>query len=142
MEFCEIIFGSKLFKEAIELRQNILRDPLGLNLYDEGIDNEHGQLHFGLLENNTLVACLAITPLSDTHVKLRQMAVKEDMQRSGLGSELITAVEEHLKGIGLKKFELNARLEAIPFYKKLNYEESGNEFNEVGIPHIKMLKTI
>ena len=70
MEFCEIIFGSKLFKEAIELRQNILRDPLGLNLYDEGIDNEHGQLHFGLLENNTLVACLAITPLSDTHVKL------------------------------------------------------------------------
>ena len=142
MEFCEIIFDSDLFKEAIELRQNILRDPLGLNLYDEGIDDEHGQLHFGLLEENSLVACLAITPLSDTHVRLRQMAVKEDMQRSGLGSQLISAVEKHLEGIGLKKFELNARIEAIPFYTKLNYEKSGEEFNEVGIPHIKMIKTV
>jgi len=38
--------------------------------------------------------------------------------------------------------ELNARKNAVPFYKKLNYKTSGKEFMEIEIPHFKMVKTL
>jgi len=67
-----------LYPKVLELRQNVLRKPLGLNLFDEDLSKEKGQLIFVAMYGDQVIACLMILPLNETHVKLRQMAVHED----------------------------------------------------------------
>jgi ribosomal protein S18 acetylase RimI-like enzyme len=142
MKFSEIIYGSEQYEQAVKLRQEILRAPLNLDLQYENLSSETKQLHFGIFNNEQILACLVILPVEDSLAKLRQMAVEPEQQRNGLGRKLILEVEEHLKTIGFKEIELNARTSAIGFYEKLGYEVIGKEFIEVKIPHLKMLKSI
>ena len=74
----EITFASEDYRLACELRQAVLRAPLGMNLYDEDLSQEREQLHFGIFdESRCLLACVVAVPVSGTEAKLRQMAVHQ-----------------------------------------------------------------
>ena len=137
----EIMFGSDAYREECALRQRVLRAPLGLNLHDENLEAERGQLHFGLFdEHGKLLASVTVVPLSTTQAKLRQMAVAPEQQRRGCGRMLLRSVETSLRQRGLTRLSLHARKTAAGFYAGLGYTACGEEFTEVGIPHVEMLK--
>ena len=138
MEFVEIEWNSKLYTLEIELRDRLLRAPLGLTFSSEELKAESTELHFALVDQDQVRACAVIVPLSRNLAKLRQMAVHEDYQRQGLGSMLIHSIESVLKQRGFQKIELNAREEAVTFYERLGYHAAGDRFMEVGIGHWKM----
>ncbi|MEN8153542.1 MAG: GNAT family N-acetyltransferase [Acidobacteriota bacterium] len=143
MKFVEIIYGSKLYKEEIGLRDRMLRVPLGLKFSKNDLEAEKDELRYGLLDrDNKLLTCLLIRKITPETAKLRQMAVEENMQGKGVGKFLVERVEEELVKQRFKKIELHARMYAKGFYEKLGYEPVGKEFTEVGILHIKMEKTI
>lgn len=149
--FVSIAFNSDLYQESLLLRNRLLRKPLGLELTAQQLTGEEEQRHFGLLDNEglnadsapeVLVACVIAVPLTATHVKLRQMAVDDSRQRSGLGTRLIQCVEDELRKDGVGSIELNAREPAIGFYERLGYQPEGPRFVEVTIPHQKMVKQL
>ena len=70
------------------------------------------------------------------------MAVGENWQGKGIGRELILFAEKFAKKKGIKQMVMNARKVAIGFYQKLGYKIVSDEFIEVTIPHVKMVKTI
>jgi predicted GNAT family N-acyltransferase len=143
MRFIEIEFQSDRFAEEVELRNRLLRIPLGLSLSEEEIREEAQQFHFGLInDNDQLVACAIIVPIDEHHVKFRQMAVDQDHQGRGLGARLIAAIERELVSRGIRSVEMHARSAVLEFYKKQGYREIGSEFTEVGIPHRKMIKDL
>jgi hypothetical protein len=41
-----------------------------------------------------------------------------------------------------KMITMHSRMSAVLFYEKLGFTKIGNEFKEVGIPHIKMYKQL
>lgn len=137
-----IDFNSGEYQKAFELRNNLLRKPLGLDLNNDQLDAEKNSFHFCLFENDEIIACLVGTPIDSTNIKIRQMAVSENHQSKGLGKKLMIFAEKNLVEKGFKNFELNAREHAIPFYEKLGYQSIGDIFSEVTIPHIKMIKKI
>lgn len=137
----EIVHLSEEFWQAVVLRQKVLRAPLGLTLTVEEVLNEGSpQRHWGLWKDGRLAACLSSIPLAGNVAKLRQMAVSESFQRQGLGGQLLLQVEKMLRSEGMKSLELHARATAIHFYEKLGFHVVGNEFVEVGIPHVMMVK--
>ncbi len=143
MELITIEYGSDRHKEEIRLRDQALRAPLGLKFKKKDLESEVKEMRFGLLDNNgKLVACLLIKVLNRSIVKLRQMAVEEEVRRQGVGKELIQKVETEIRKQNFKHIELHARMYAKLFYEKLGYAESGDIFFEVGLPHIKMTKDI
>ncbi len=144
MRFCQIKFGSAEYELCLALRQQVLRQPLGLSLSQEDLRGENQQLHFGLFskEQDSLLACLVIHPLTPTTAKLRQMAVVMDSQRQGIGQVLVTETEDFLRRRGVQTVELHARTSATGFYEKLGYEPSGPLFNEVSIEHQKMWRQL
>ncbi|ALO47479.1 GNAT family N-acetyltransferase [Pseudohongiella spirulinae] len=138
-----IEYGSDLYKALLELRQRVLRAPLGLSLWDENLTLESQQWHFAFLDTvGRPVACLTVVPLEGTRAKLRQMAVQPDCQGRGLGRQLLQAVEKVLKQDGFKTLELHARQSAVPFYEKSGYRVYGDIFQEVTIPHLKMARQL
>lgn len=138
MEFVEIGWKSTLYDLEIELRDRLLRAPLGLAFSSEELEAESTELHFALVDQGQVRACAVIVPLSSDLAKLRQMAVHENYQRQGLGSRLIRQIESALQQRGFQVIELNAREEAVNFYQRLGYQTAGDRFIEVGIGHWKM----
>ena len=138
--FYEIPYGSAAYRAACELRQAVLRLPLGLSLYEEDLSIEVTQLHFGLFEAYTLLACIIANPVSPTEVKLRQMAVSPNHQGRGYGRLLLKKLETELSERGYTTATLHARASAIDFYRKAGFQPFGSEFMEVGIPHRRMTK--
>lgn len=143
MMFREIEFGSADFRKECDLRHEVLRAPLGLRLLDEDLSGEREQIHFGLFDpSDNLRACVIAAPLSPDKAKIRQMAVHRTHQGQGLGRIILAAAEADLARRGFLHLVLHARRTAVGFYEHLGYSCVGPGFIEVGIPHVKMEKTI
>jgi predicted GNAT family N-acyltransferase len=143
MTFREISFGSADFRRECALRQELLRKPLGLDLYDEDLEKEREQGHFGLFdEDGTLIACVAVLPLSSCAAKIRQMAVARHCRGRGHGRRMLDDLEKRLAARGFTRLVLHARKSAVGFYEKLGYAVVGEEFQEIGIPHVRMEKLL
>lgn len=142
MTFLEIHYGSAAYHAECELRQQVLRMPIGLSLHDEDLSQERDQQHFGLFEGSKLVACVIAVLRSPTEAKIRQMAVGPEHQGKGCGRRIMEAVEARLTAEGVTHFSMHARMSAVGFYQKLGYSKSGEEFTEVGLPHVRMEKWV
>ncbi|MEL6441219.1 MAG: GNAT family N-acetyltransferase [Cyanobacteria bacterium J06621_8] len=140
MQFCQIEFGSELYQQECRIRNEILRQPLGMNLYAENLDLEANYYHFGIIKQETLISCAIGVPLNNQTIKFRQILVISPWQRQGIGSMIMNRAEEFLQQLNFSQFELNARKSAIDFYRKIGYQTVGVEFLEINLPHIKMVK--
>jgi predicted GNAT family N-acyltransferase len=136
-------FNSLEQVQSIELRRQILRIPLGLDFSNEELQNEFNQVHIVASLNNQIIGVLLLVKDDyRKYLKMRQVAVDNDFQGMGIGQKMVLFSEKWAKENQYKAIELHARLSAVEFYKKMNYQMVGDEFTEVGIPHFKMIKTI
>ena len=138
--FREIVHGSTDYRRACELRDTLLRRPLGLAFSPEELQAESAQWHFGLFAGDALLACLSAVPAGTGEVKLRQIAVRPDAQGRGFGRIIMERSESELVRRGCTEAWLHARAEAVGFYARLGYETEGDEFLELGIRHRTMWK--
>ena len=138
----EIQWKSKAYKQELELRNEVLRKPLGLNLFDQDLSLEEGYYRIGAFWGEELAGVLLVVPLQDVLAQMKQMAVKHDMQGRQVGRRIILFAEALLREKGYEKVTMNARKYAVPFYEKQGYRKVGEEFLEVGIPHFVMEKNL
>ena len=137
-----IEYNSEQYIESVALRQDVLRTPLGLKFTKENKTNDANELHVAASNGNALIGILLLRPISDDIVKMRQVAVKSSEQGKGIGKKMVAFCEALSKGMGFKQIELHARQVALNFYLDLNYEQIGETFLEIGIPHFKMIKNL
>ena len=138
----KISVSDRLFPQVWELREAVLRQPLGLSLKDEDLSGEQNEQIIVALSDGKVVGCVMMKDIGKNIIKLRQMAVDPTFQAKGIGAALlqeaeITAVEQ-----GYETIQLHARISAVDFYKKCGYTVVGGEFIEVGIPHLFMEKKL
>ena len=126
----------------VTLRNEILRKPLGLSLNKEDLDKEKDDILMGAFEDDRLLGCCLLTRMDAQTVRLRQMAVPNNMQGKGVGRALMIFAENIARDLGYKKLCMHARKTAIGFYQKLGYSITGDEFTEVTIPHYIMEKAL
>ena len=135
-------YHSSQYKLALQLRDRVLRQPLGLKFTPEELKKDEEDSHFGLFDGDVVLACLTLTKSENGRMKMRQVAVDDSFQGKGLGRELSAAAEAYAIKQGFKTMFCNARKTAVPFYQKLGYKIVGDEFVEVNIPHYLMEKNL
>jgi predicted GNAT family N-acyltransferase len=135
-------FGSSEQLESIELRRLVLRIPLGLDFTEEELQAEHDQWHLSAFRDLKLCGILLLKSVSATEVKMRQVAVHPSSSGKGIGTLLVRFSERFALSKGFQLMTLHARETAVPFYHKLHYDVVGDRFEEVGIPHFKMQKSL
>ena len=74
--------------------------------------------------------------------KIGRMAVLTEYRGKGIGGEILTALVEAAKSRGLHEVYLHAQSHAMAFYQRFDFVVEGDEFQEAGIPHLKMRQTI
>lgn len=141
-ELREVYVESLEYQELLRLRFNELRKPLGLEWTEAEGEADKKDRHFGLYHEEVLVGSVVVATLTPSFAKLRQIAVVKSQQGQGVGQSLMAAIENFLARDGVKRFELNARVDVAGFYDSLNYRRQGDFFEEIGLPHVKMIKLL
>ncbi len=143
MNIFQIDFGTPEYDEAFKLRYNVLRAPLGLDYDPEIICQEYPHLHFGVYDDAMKIQGYYMMVLHDTHIlKMKQVSVDESKQKSGIGRSMVEHCIHWARLHGYKQIDIHAREYAVPFYEKLGFKKSGKRFEEVGLPHHSMTRTI
>ncbi len=140
LEIREIKYNTEEYSRELELRNAVLRIPLGMSIYRDNLEGDKNDFHLGAFVNNRLVGVLILTTLSTEDVKMRQVAVEEQWRAKNIGSEMVRYAETLAKNNGYRQIVLNARKSAVGFYEKLGYETISEAFLEINIPHYKMHK--
>ena len=76
---------------------------------------------------------------TDKGYKLERFAVLKKFRSKGVGQELVRTVLADLPA-NADYVYMHAQLDAIPLYEKFNFEKIGDEFEEAGIRHFKMVR--
>jgi len=134
--------GTPEYQQMVRLRNDMLRKPLGLHFDTEELEREKEDVLMGAFEDDRILGCCLLTKVDNKTVRLRQMAVPNNLQGKGIGRALMIFAENIARDMGYSKLIMHARKTAIGFYKKLGYSTQGKEFVEVTIPHFVMEKIL
>jgi predicted GNAT family N-acyltransferase len=134
--------GTKEYEQMIRLRDDILRKPLGLSFSDDELTREKKNLLIGAFEDDQMLGCCMLVEEEPGTVRLRQMAVLNDLQGKGVGRALMQFAENLARDRGYRKITMHARKNSLGFYEKMGYKKVGNEFQEITIPHYVMEKKL
>ncbi len=125
MPIKQIDHGTNEYKQMINLRKEILREPLNLFFKQEDLDNEKNDILIGAFDEEEMLGCCLLTRVDKNVVRLRQMAVQNSLQGKGIGATIMNYAENVARDRGFKKMTMHARKSAIGFYEKLGYKISG-----------------
>ena len=142
MELSVIDYESPYYAQVLDLRNRLLRVPLGLDLFSENLNQDRDQYIIVVIKEEKIIACIMIQILDKDTVKFRQMAVDETHQKQGIGTMLLGYAENFCVLNDYFTIELHARSLVHEFYLKAGYTIEGEEFEEVGIPHYRMVKDL
>jgi len=142
MALKQIDHGSKEYRQMVALRMEILRKPLGLTFTDEELLKEKEDILIGAFDEEEILACCLLTKVDNITIKLRQMAVQNNLQGKGIGASMMSFAETVARDKGFKKLMMHARNTAIGFYEKFDFKVKGAEFIEVNVPHHVMEKRL
>lgn len=137
MEFKEVPFGSSDYKELLDIRNEVLRRPIGMELRPKDVATDDKEFHLGAFDNGKAIGCVLLRPLSDERIQLRQMAVLDNYRGQNIGAKLVQFAEDFSRQKKYKAIETRARKTAEGFYKKLGY---GSHADELEDEHTLMMK--
>lgn len=142
MALKQIDHGSKEYQQMINLRNEILRKPLGLSFSDEELAKEKDDILIGAFDDDEMLACCLMTQVEKDCLRLRQIAVQDNLQGKGIGVSLMNFAEILARDKGYKKLVMHARETVVGFFEKLGYKVVGDKFTEITIPHVIMEKKL
>ncbi|ANF96951.1 GNAT family N-acetyltransferase [Paenibacillus bovis] len=131
-----------LYQQSLELRDRVLRQPLGMSLWNENLEGEAYATHIIALYDNKVVGVLLLKPIDSRTLQMKQVAVDPALRGQNIGRKLVHYAEHTAREEGYCDIMLHARQVAIPFYEKLAYQITGEPFTEIGIPHRIMVKSL
>ncbi|EDM35258.1 hypothetical protein PBAL39_13537 [Pedobacter sp. BAL39] len=101
-------------------------------------ENEEVSTHFlATLDNQPCGACR--WRKTDAGYKLERFAVLKEFRGRRIGQALVAAALADLPS-DAEYIYLNAQLDAMPLYAKFGFQSEGEQFEEAGIQHFKMVK--
>ena len=93
-------------------------------------------MHFLAYEGDFPIGTARLLPSGE----IGRVSVLKDWRGLKVGDKLMEAVIEAAEKRGQTKQFLSAQVYAAPFYERLGFEIVSDEFLEVGIPHVDMVR--
>ena len=135
-------YGTLQYRQMVKMRDEILRKPLGLSFSESELVKEKDYMLIGAFEDDEMLGCCMIVEKDINIARLRQVAVLNNLQGKGIGRALILFAENLARDHGFKIISMHARKNTVPFFEKMGYLVTSDEFIELTIPHVAMEKEL
>ena len=137
----EIKLSKSLTEDAKYIRTEVFVNEQGFSAEFDDTDNT--ALHCVLYSDGKAAAVGRTYPADaeGSVYAIGRIAVLPEFRKGGLGSKVVTALEQAAEGMGAVRTELSAQVRASDFYRTLGYEPTGKEYLDEYCPHVKMVKS-
>jgi len=132
---------SALMPAAFALRHQVFVEEQAVPPALERDEFDDLAIHLVALRGEEVIGTLRLV-VGGGSAKIGRMAVLAAQRKTGVGTRLMDRAAEIAATVGVKDIELHAQLTARAFYARLGYREEGAVFEEAGIAHVTMRKTI
>ena len=129
------------YEVALDIRRKVFVEEQFVPLEEEFDEYEADSLHY-LAYCDNIPCGTARRRFTEKGVKLERFAVLPEFRKRGVGSALVDFVLRDLRtdhGNADRAVYLHAQLTAVSLYEKFGFEKEGEEFEECGIRHYKMV---
>jgi len=113
---------------VIDLRYDILRKPWNQPKETSSDGMEDTAINAFIIDNGKVIACGRLQDNGEGLGQIRYMAVDAHYQGRGLGKLIVIKLEEEARNINLRTVELQARENAVEFYKSQGYAVKETSF--------------
>ena len=127
-----------------QLRFDVLRQSWGQAPGSEHLPDEAEATHAAAFDTNGMLLGVGrLQPNSPTQGQIRLVAVSPAAQGRGVGKALMVYLEAQARQQGFMEIRLEARQNAVDFYKAIGYEITAKSYLLFGeIQHWTMRKTV
>jgi predicted GNAT family N-acyltransferase len=130
------------YEDALRVRYAVFVDEQGVPEDLEVDEYEAESLHFVAYDaDGEPVGAARLREYEAGVGKVERVAVLESRRDEGWGDALMDAVEDAASE-HYDELYLHAQLPAAGFYDHRDYQREGDEFEEAGIPHVAMRKSV
>ena len=133
----------ELHEDAMKVRVEVFVEEQGIPLAMEQDPADEQSLH--AVAYNRLgmpVATGRLLPAQAGTGRIGRMAVKRVLRESGIGSQVLQALVGAARQRGDQAVSLHAQRSAEGFYASSGFSPQGDGFEEVGLPHIEMVRAV
>ncbi len=136
----KITKGKNDFKDIEFIRQTVFIDEQ--KFIDEFDDIDNTAYHVVGYKSDKPIVCARFFRDGNNEYYIGRIAVLKEFRGKGLGSEIVEFCENEIKKLGEKSVSLSAQLRASDFYKKMNFNTTGEVYMDEHVEHIKMTKEL
>jgi predicted GNAT family N-acyltransferase len=94
--------------------------------------------HFLLRDENGGPLATARLIEKEGVAKIGRVAVLREARGTGIGTAIMREAIGHAAALGYREVVLHSVTDVAPFYERLGFVAHGEEFEEAGIPHVRM----
>ena len=132
------LFGDDNLEQIYVIRKQVFEVEQNIDKKDIYNDLDKESIHCLVFLDEKPVGAGRITLLDDEY-RLGKIAVLKEFRGMYIGQFIVQLLIDKVLDMGKNIITIHAQLQAKSFYEKLGFEVSGDFFQEVNIPHIKMI---
>ncbi|WP_222920081.1 GNAT family N-acetyltransferase [Natrinema sp. SYSU A 869] len=129
-------------EDAFAVRRTVFVEEQGVDEELEYDDHDETAVHFVAYDDREPIGAARLREYEAGGGKVERVAALESRRAEGVGRALMEALERRAIDSGFAALKLHAQTRAADFYRSLGYERRGTEFEEAGIPHVEMRKSL
>lgn len=138
----EVGTWAELREGAESVRRDVFIDEQGVAEAVEMDGRDDEAVQFLVRDDSYPVGTARLRFPEDDVGKAERVSVREPYRGEGLGRRLMEALEAEAREAGVSEIHLHAQTRVEGFYASLGYETVSDEFEEAGIPHVEMVKSL
>ena len=131
------VFFNNLSEYSREIREEVFVKEQNFKEEFDTIDNI--ATHMVLFLDNVAIGTGRFYKENEDY-HIGRIAVLKEYRAKGYGKIILQELENKIKEVGGEKVVLSSQKQAMNFYKKLGYIETGDFYFDEHCPHIKMVK--
>ena len=126
--------------EAKSIRIEVFVDEQG---FTEEFDTDDDKaIHFvGYIEDKAVATCRVLSN-GDGSYFIGRIAVKKNFRKQSFGAKIVNRAEEYIKANGGHTIFIHSQEQAVVFYTKIGYKDTGKRDFEEGCPHRMLIKEL
>jgi predicted GNAT family N-acyltransferase len=144
MNNCKIIVVNtpEELADAHAVRTQVFQQEQGIPAEDDFDGRDHTAINVVIYDAEPIGTARVRFPDSQKIAKVERVAILKEYRGKNIGRKIMEFIDAHLSSLNIDSVYLDSQESAKGFYEKLGYLQEGEVFDEVGIPHVKMVKRL
>ncbi|QPV63066.1 GNAT family N-acetyltransferase [Halosimplex litoreum] len=127
---------------ALTVRRAVFIEEQGVSEDVEMDGKEDEAVHFVAVDGGDPIGTARLREVESGVGKVERVAVVADRRDEGVGRDLMERLEAEAADRGLDRLVMHAQTRVEEFYARLGYERTSDVFEEAGIDHVEMERSL